>query len=572
MGSAPGTLWRAAELAGVKESAAAPAERAGLITLKPDLRFRHPLIRSAAYGTASDQEKRQAHSVLAAAARALGDRQAAAWHLAAATDAPDETVAAELEAAAQSAHDRGSPLNESAFLGRAAELSPPGPRAVKRRLRAAEAALFGGAPLRAESLASQLPPDAPPADRAQAEHLRVQARLATGRGVAEAPALLLDAALSCLKEAPALAREILLEAVTATFSASQLMTTITPAELGRPHPDRPRRRPGSRARARRAPADRPGNLAERPLPDRRPAAPRGHRRAGCRARPARASSGLAAGRHLRRDRDLGGPVRARMAGPLRGPGTPDRSDAPADLVPDRRLDLQRGPRPAGPGRPADRRGPGASPRPGLDRRPAGQLFRGARPRLPRRQEGAAPRLRERAGRRGHARQRRHDPGRVRGRDHPAPRLRRISRGLRGGHRDAPAGHDRPDRRGAPRHRRSRPPLGPRGRSRSRPYRPRALRHRQRHRLGPGPARPFRRPAGPSGRSRRALREGHRPPRPHDRYRGPGPRPPALRRMAAPPPAPVRRQAPSGRGTHASSPRWAPPRSPNEPRPNSRPRA
>ena len=205
MGSAPGTLWRAAELAGVKESAAAPAERAALITVGPDLKFRHPLIRSAAYGTASDQEKRQAHSVLAAAARALGDRQAAAWHLAAATDARDDSVAAELEAAAQSAHDRGSPLNESAFLGRAAELAfrvrggkaPPASRggsAVRRR------------PLRAESLASELPPDAAPADRAQAEHLRVQARLATGRGVAEAPALLLDAALSCLKEAPNLAR------------------------------------------------------------------------------------------------------------------------------------------------------------------------------------------------------------------------------------------------------------------------------------------------------------------------------------------------------------------------------
>jgi hypothetical protein len=93
--------------------------------------------------------------------------------------------------------------------------------------------LFGGAPFRAESLASQVPPDASPADRAQAEHLRVQARLATGRGVAEAPALLLDAALSCTEEAPGMAREILREAVTATFSAGQLMTAITPAELGR---------------------------------------------------------------------------------------------------------------------------------------------------------------------------------------------------------------------------------------------------------------------------------------------------------------------------------------------------
>ena len=231
-GSAPGTLWRAAELAGIKEDAAAPAERANLVTLEPDLRFRHPLIRSAAYDSASDEARRQAHGVLAAAARALDDRQAAAWHLAAATGAPDEAVAAELEAAARSAHDRGSPLNESAFLARAAELSPPGRQATRRRLRAAEAALFGGAPLRAESLTRQLPSDAPPDALAQAERLRVQGRLATGRGVAEAPALLLDAALSCLKETPVLAREILLEAVTATFSAGQLMTTITPAELG----------------------------------------------------------------------------------------------------------------------------------------------------------------------------------------------------------------------------------------------------------------------------------------------------------------------------------------------------
>jgi DNA-binding CsgD family transcriptional regulator len=231
MGSAPGTLWRAAELAGIKEGAAAPAEQASLITLDPELRFRHPLIRSAAYDSASEQARRQAHSVLAAAARAVDDRQAAAWHLAAATEAPDEIVASELEAAARSAHDRGSPLNESALLARAAELSPRDPQLTRRRLRGAEAALFGGAPFRAESLTSQIPPDATPGDRAQAEHLRVQARLATGRGVAEAPALLLDAALSCLAEAPGLAREILLEAVTATFSASQL-TTITPAELG----------------------------------------------------------------------------------------------------------------------------------------------------------------------------------------------------------------------------------------------------------------------------------------------------------------------------------------------------
>jgi DNA-binding CsgD family transcriptional regulator len=233
MGSAPGTLWRATELAGLGPDAAGPAERGQLIDLVPDLRFRHPIIRAAAYDGASESARRQAHGVLAAAARALDDQQAAAWHLAAATLAPAEDVAAELEAAAAVAHDRGSLLTESTFLARAAELSPPGPQAAQRRTRAAEAALLGGAPLRAESLAGLIPPSAPARARAQAEHLRVQARVATGRSVAEAPAMLLGAGLSCLGEAPGLAREILLEAVTATLAASQMTAQVTPAEVGR---------------------------------------------------------------------------------------------------------------------------------------------------------------------------------------------------------------------------------------------------------------------------------------------------------------------------------------------------
>ncbi|HXB47949.1 MAG TPA: AAA family ATPase, partial [Streptosporangiaceae bacterium] len=233
MGSVPGILSLATELAGIDPDAAAPAERGRLIELSPDLRFRHPVIRTAAYGSASLQARRQAHAVLAAAARALDDRQAAAWHLAAATLAPAEDVAAELDTAAEVARGRGSLLTESTFLARAAELSPPGPQAVQRRLRAAEAALLGGAPLRAESLADLIPPSAPVSARAHAEHLRVQARIAASWSVAEAPVMLLEAGLLCLDEAPGLAREILLEAVTATITASQMTARITPAELGR---------------------------------------------------------------------------------------------------------------------------------------------------------------------------------------------------------------------------------------------------------------------------------------------------------------------------------------------------
>ena len=218
---------------GLGPDAAGPAERGQLIDLVPHLRFRHPIIRAAAYGGASESARRQAHGVLAAAARALDDQQAAAWHLAAATLAPAEDVAAELEAAAAVAHDRGSLLTVSTFLARAAELSPPGPRAAQRRTRAAEAALLGGAPLRAESLAGLR---TTVCARPRTRPGRAPAGASPGcdgpvcrRGAGHAA----RSGLSCLGEAPGLAREILLEAVTATLAASQMTAQVTPAEVGR---------------------------------------------------------------------------------------------------------------------------------------------------------------------------------------------------------------------------------------------------------------------------------------------------------------------------------------------------
>ena len=51
-------LWRAAERLGIAAEAAAPAEAAGLIELGAQVRFRHPLVRSAAYRSASRAERR----------------------------------------------------------------------------------------------------------------------------------------------------------------------------------------------------------------------------------------------------------------------------------------------------------------------------------------------------------------------------------------------------------------------------------------------------------------------------------------------------------------------------------
>ncbi|WP_157252844.1 AAA family ATPase [Nonomuraea typhae] len=117
------------------------AERAGLVTrdsTPSGLRFRHPLVRSAIIKTASPEETRQAHAVLAEQHQA--DPELRMWHLAAATVEPDERVAGEIEKAARAVSLRGGSGLAVKALQRAAELTPdPAARAVRLE-RAAELA------------------------------------------------------------------------------------------------------------------------------------------------------------------------------------------------------------------------------------------------------------------------------------------------------------------------------------------------------------------------------------------------------------------------------------------------
>ncbi|MFE6286145.1 AAA family ATPase [Streptomyces sp. NPDC057877] len=100
------------------------AEQAGLIrrTGRGIPRFSHPLIRSAVYHAASADARRAAHLALAELLRAEPDRRA--WHLAAATAAPDAAVAAELERTAERARRRGGHAAAATALQRAADLAP----------------------------------------------------------------------------------------------------------------------------------------------------------------------------------------------------------------------------------------------------------------------------------------------------------------------------------------------------------------------------------------------------------------------------------------------------------------
>ena len=192
-----------------------------LVTLSPAVRFRHPLVRSAIYDTASDVDRRAAHRALAHAyVDERSDRRI--WHLAQSLDGPNEQVAADLEQAALGARGRGGWAGAAAFLARSAQLTPDPATRARRELAAATACFQGGDPQGAQALlVSAHARGLDDRSLAQAQLLRGQLDLYLIRG-GDAPALLLDAARALTRFDPGLARETYLEAVQAAGFAGTL--------------------------------------------------------------------------------------------------------------------------------------------------------------------------------------------------------------------------------------------------------------------------------------------------------------------------------------------------------------
>ena len=212
-------LWKAAAAMGIAESVATPAEAAGLAVFWPEVRFGHPLVRSAVYHGATPARRRQLHRALAAASDPKLDADARAWHLAKAALGPDERVAAEQEAAAERARLRGGYAVAAALLERAALLTPDQWRRAERRLLAAEADLLAGAADRADALlARALPGLSDPLSRAQAVRMAGMIQLVRGQP-AEASSTLLRAAKDLRPRDARSARQALLSALEATVSA-----------------------------------------------------------------------------------------------------------------------------------------------------------------------------------------------------------------------------------------------------------------------------------------------------------------------------------------------------------------
>ncbi len=217
-------LWRAAERLGISPDAAAPARAAGLVEIGARVRFRHPLVRSAAYRAASASERREVHRALADATDPQLDPDRRAWHLARSADGPDEAVAGELERSADRAQARGGLIAAAAFRERATELTPDPATRVERALAAAEARLEVADATSASELlaAAQLGP-VDDLQSARLERLGARIAFATRRG-RDAPPLLLEAARRLDPLDAAMARETYLEAIASAMFAGRLGT------------------------------------------------------------------------------------------------------------------------------------------------------------------------------------------------------------------------------------------------------------------------------------------------------------------------------------------------------------
>jgi len=186
------------------------------------VRFRHPLVRSAVYRSASPQEKRDVHRALADVTSAELDPDRRAWHRAHAVVGGDEAVAAELERSASRARARGGVAAAAAFLQRAAELTPDPYERGARALVAAQAKFESAdadAALELLTLAEMCPLD--DLQRARLARVRAEITFALRRGN-DAPPLLLDAARRLEPLDSALARETYVEALGAAIYAGRL--------------------------------------------------------------------------------------------------------------------------------------------------------------------------------------------------------------------------------------------------------------------------------------------------------------------------------------------------------------
>jgi DNA-binding CsgD family transcriptional regulator len=217
-----GLVWRAAEWLGIDAEAAAPAVEDGLVEFSTRVLFRHPLVRSVVYTSASLPERQLVHGALAWVTDVTRDPDRHAWHGAHAAAGPDEDVAAELEGSAGRAQARGGLAAAAAFFERATALTLDPEKRAERALSAASAQVQAGGFEAARDLLSIAEAQAPnDFHQARIELIQAELAFATTRG-GDASQLLLKAAQRLESIDAGMARTTYLQAVTAAVFNDQM--------------------------------------------------------------------------------------------------------------------------------------------------------------------------------------------------------------------------------------------------------------------------------------------------------------------------------------------------------------
>lgn len=238
----PVIVWRAADALGVGPRDVDPAVDAGLIEIGVRVSFRHPLVRSAVYGSVAPADRQAAHRALGAATDPSIDPDRRAWHRALGCPGFDEDVADALEQSAGRATARGGLAAAAALLERSAQLTNDPARRVRRLLAAADSHLESGSfEAGAGLLAAAEAVELDDASHVRVELLRARYAMYSGEGVRDGPDLLRRAARRAELLDQDLAANSYLWAISAatvvgSFANGAGMREIALAAVDRPQP------------------------------------------------------------------------------------------------------------------------------------------------------------------------------------------------------------------------------------------------------------------------------------------------------------------------------------------------
>lgn len=219
---------------GLPEDPVDQAESAGLVELGDTIRFRHPLVRSAAYNAAQGAQRRRAHRALAQAADRLGMAEAEARHAAKATLGTDPLVADRLERVADAAGRRGGLSSRARVLAQSSTLTPHSPLKFSRLVAAAEAALASGTAQLAKAYLDDVDEDVlDPVSRGRLIWTRASIAIFTADpALMQAGANMLAAAEQFHGHDATLEQDALIKAFEYTLPAERLAEGVTLPELG----------------------------------------------------------------------------------------------------------------------------------------------------------------------------------------------------------------------------------------------------------------------------------------------------------------------------------------------------